>query len=318
MTTQLLSPRSRHGNSKRQAFTLVELLVVIAIVAILIGLLMPAVQAAREAARRSECKNNLRQIGLAIHMHHDVHGRLPSGWSSDIPVGEPGWGWASQILPFLEQGNLYEQIRFSLPIEEDIHRPVRETAMAVFQCPSDGGISRFEIGGEHDHGHLPFLDDDDDDHDHDHDHGGNVDDGPKLFLVAKSNYVGMFGTQEIEDSPSDGNGIFYHNSRMRMSDVKDGLSNTIFVGERHSRLGGSVWSGVIPEANEAMARIIGSADHTPNHPAGHFEDFNSEHPTGAHFLLGDGSVRMISENIKLRVYYAAATRRGGEVELLSE
>ena len=123
-------------NSRRFGFTLVELLVVIAIIAMLVTLLLPAVQAAREAARRSQCKNNLRQIGLALHMHHDTHQRLPAGWVSDVPVGEPGWGWASHILSFMEMNTLHEDIFFELAIEEpEISPVVAEATTAAFAGP---------------------------------------------------------------------------------------------------------------------------------------------------------------------------------------
>lgn len=300
---RLETARLRHG------FTLVELLVVVAIIGILVALLLPAVQAARAAARRAQCQNNLRQIGLGLHMFEDVNGQLPAGWNSDVPLGEPGWGWATSIFPHIEQNNLYDSIQFHMAIEEEVHGRIRQTSIDTFLCPSDGGIATFEIGGEHGHGH-PYQDDDDHDHDH------NVDEGEKLFRIAKSNYVGVFGTEEIEDNPSMGNGVFFHNSAIKFADIRDGLSNTFLVGERHSRMGGSVWAGVIPEANEAMARVVGSADHAPNFEGGHFEDFSSEHPQGAHFLLGDGSVRMVQENIKRSVYWAAATRRGREIEQL--
>src|SRR5437868_1890332 len=97
--------------SRRHAFTLVELLVVIAIIGVLVALLLPAVQMAREAARMTQCKNNLRQIGIAIHNRHNSHGALPPGWTADQPEGTPGWGWASELLPQLEQGNLYQSIQ---------------------------------------------------------------------------------------------------------------------------------------------------------------------------------------------------------------
>lgn len=310
-----MSLKSSHVQFRR-GFTLVELLVVIAIIGILIGLLLPAVQSAREAARRTQCQNNLRQIGLALHSHNDTHKRLPAGWISDVPIGEPGWGWASRILPDVEQGNVYDRIRFDLGIEDAIHNDIRELPLVVFQCPSDGGSEVFQIGGVH-VGHAMALHGDDDDDD-DHDHGGNVDEGDTLFPVSKSNYVGMFGTTEIEDSPSNGNGAFFHNSKVSFKDIRDGLSNTILIGERRSRLGGSVWTGVIPEANAPMARIVGSADHVPNHESGHFEDFSSEHATGANFLLGDGSVRLLTDSIDFNPYRAAATIHGHEAQGLPQ
>jgi hypothetical protein len=122
----------------------------------------------------------------------------------------------------------------------------------------------------------------------------------------------VFGTEEIEDHPSDGEGLFYHNSFTRFADILDGLSNTIAIGERSSRLGDSTWVGMVHGVPEAMARVVGSCDHVPNDPAAHFEDFSSHHATGAHFALADGSVRLIGSDIDLDVYHGLATRSGGE------
>ncbi len=224
-------------STQRFAFTLVELLVVIAIIGVLVGLLLPAVQAAREAARRMQCSNNMKQLGLALHNYESVYGRLPSGWVSRTVEGDPGWGWAAAVLPFMEQSNLHAQIDSRLPIADPWHDRVRTVVINSFICPSDTGLSVFEIGEGDGHGHG---------HPHAGHDGENVDEGHKLFSVSKSNYVGMFGTFELEDAPFNGNGIFFGNSRTKFRDIRDGLSNTLMVGERDSRLGGSVWHGFIP------------------------------------------------------------------------
>jgi len=266
----------------RKAFTLVELLVVIAIIGVLVALLLPAVQAAREAARRSSCSNNMRQIGVAMHNHHDTFRQLPTGWvaPANDAEGSPGWGWASQSLNFIEQSNLYDQIRFSLPVTDSNNQLARETVVDTFLCPSDIGQDRFTLG--------------------------TVD-------VARSNYVGMYGTDEIEDAPSNGNGMFFHNSKLRFSSVTDGLSNTLMVGERHSKIEHSTWTGVVNGGAEAMARIVGAADHTPNDEHAHFDDFSSLHPGGVMFLNADSSVRFLANTVNLNTYKAMATRAGGEV-----
>ncbi len=290
-----------HKNKFQRAFTLVELLVVIAIIGILVGLLLPAVQAAREAARRMQCTNNLRQLGLAVHNYESANRRLPSGWIASNVHGEPGWGWAAALLPFMEGSNLHNQIDFRLPIEDAVHAQVRVTVIPTFLCPTDTGANVFEIAAG-------------DGHDHDHNALAGVDDSPeKLFQLSKSNFVGMFGTFELEDAPYNGNGMFYGNSRIKFRDVTDGLSNTLLVGERSSRLGGSLWQGNISEAAEPHARILGVADHGPNDPHAHFEDFSSYHNGGVNFMRADVSVTYLSDSIDLRVYQAMATRAGGEV-----
>jgi prepilin-type N-terminal cleavage/methylation domain-containing protein len=290
--------RSHHS----KAFTLVELLVVIAIIGVLVALLLPAVQAAREAARRASCANNLKQIGIAIHNYNDTHRRLPMGWIGVDPVvrtipyaeGEPGWGWASKILPYLEQGSLARNAIYGdYPITHTANAGARTAYLKVYRCPSDTGDKLFVLGT-----------------------GGG---GPILSTLAVANYVGMFGTTELEiceGLPSGqqcrGNGVFFHNSDVRFADIGDGLSNTILVGERCSRIEHSTWLGVIPKADEAFARILGIADHPPNTRDVHLDDFSSYHATTVNFLLGDASVRRIPNSIDLNAYRAAATRSGNE------
>jgi prepilin-type N-terminal cleavage/methylation domain-containing protein len=294
--------------NRHRGFTLVELLVVIAIIGVLVGLLLPAVQAAREAARRMQCTNNFRQLGLALHNYESANRRLPSGWIANNAQGEPGWGWGAALLPFMEGNNLFNQIDFRVPIEDPRHAEVRVTVLPTFLCPSDNGPNIFEIaagdGHDHEHGHAAF---------------DSVDDSPeKLFQMSKSNLIGMFGTFELEAAPFNGDGMFYGNSRIKFRDVTDGLSNTLVIGERNSRLGGSLWQGNIPEAAEPHARILGVADHGPNDQHAHFEDFSSFHTGGVNFMRADVSVTFMSDSIDLQVYQAMATRAGGEVFSQSE
>ena len=141
----------RRGKHRIRGFTLTEMLVVLAIIGILVGLLMPAVQMAREAARRSSCSNNLKQVGLALHQYHGSHNRLSPGWigldASGRPnaLGDPGWGWASMILPFLEADNAASLIDFHLPVGSPANSAARDVVLPVFRCPSDSGSEQFAL-----------------------------------------------------------------------------------------------------------------------------------------------------------------------------
>jgi prepilin-type N-terminal cleavage/methylation domain-containing protein/prepilin-type processing-associated H-X9-DG protein len=287
----------------RRAFTLVELLVVIAIIGLLVALLLPAVQAAREAARRTSCRNNLKQIGLALHNYHDVHQQLPAGWqgwaapNSQTPLaqGTPGWGWAAAILPQMEQTALADSLRFDLAIGDATNATGRIMALKNYRCPSDANSDDlFELEAANGSGAIAEL--------------------------ARSNYVAMFGTDHLHDCEGlpagqtcEGDGAMYHNSRTNFRDLLDGLSQTLVVGERSSKLGASTWTGAVAGGEEAFARILGIADHPPNDPAAHFDDFGSEHAGGVNFVFGDGSVRFIANQISTATYRGLATRAGREV-----
>ena len=286
----------------REAFTLVELLVVITVIGILVSLLMPAVQAAREAARRTSCFNNLKQLGIALHQYHDYHRGLPPGWLAletrtrrPWVEGEPGWGWASMTLPYLEMGTVSKRlIQFSLPIADPRNENARQFVIRNFQCPSDAPRDHFDLGMEENPSQV-------------------------LLQLATANYVGVFGTMELEDCHElrvgeicKGDGVFSHMSHTTFAEIRDGVSNTFLVGERASRFGESTWVGMVAEGEEAIARILGIADHPPNAKGGHLDDFSSEHPSGTNFLYADGSVHLIAETIELDVYRALATQAEGE------
>ena len=285
--------------ARRKAFTLIELLVVITIIGILIALLLPAVQAAREAARQLSCTNNLKQIGLAMHLYHNSYQRLPPGWSAydpagrPYPMGEPGWGWAARILPFIEQANVENNlVDYGQSILAAQNDAARLTRISTFRCPSDTGNPVFTDGD----GGLP----------------------PVEFATA--NYVGVFGTKNIHDCHLLGpgqqyisDGPLFHNSQVRFDDIRDGLSQTFLVGERTSRLDYSTWPGARPGDECGPGRILGTAGYPPNSEATDIHNFSSNHPNGTNFLSADGSVRLISQTIDTAAYHALCTYDGGEI-----
>lgn len=295
--------RTESASRRRCGFTLIELLVVIAIIAILVALLLPAVQQAREAARRTQCRNNLKQLGLALHNYHDVHNTLPPGWIG-IDNGQPyvdggnAFGWGTTILPMLDQSSLYDRFNTQVGILDPANVPLLTTPQPAFLCPSDVFQDSWQL----------------------------YRDGTTTVLaeLASANYVANWGSGSILDI--DGceglprgqtcrdTGPFSHNSRIRFRDFKDGLSNTYLLGERRSdeELGWyATWSGAPPGGEEVWGRILGDADHTPNHPTAHMEDFSSWH-NGAHMLFGDGKVRFLSETVDTTVWRALATYHGNE------
>jgi prepilin-type N-terminal cleavage/methylation domain-containing protein/prepilin-type processing-associated H-X9-DG protein len=318
----------------RRAFTLIELLVVIAIIAVLIGLLLPAVQKVREAAARAKCKNNLKQIGLAMHNYHGALGKFPPGylatnpgpgWSDDRG---PGWGWGALLLPYLEQDSLYRQIQLAKDVIDPVHAAVRTTSLSVFLCPSDPGNTLFTVNvlGDAEPYTNPLTDS-----------AGNP------VQLARGNYVGVFGNPEVTPDPGflDADpdrslahrGMLYRNSDIRIADVTDGTSNTLFVGERSTNLAYATWAGAatggqvpahLPDPygfgpEGAPLLILGHTGdasdvppHTPNSAVAHVDDFWSFHSQGVNFLLVDGSVRTINDSINPVVWWALGTRAGGE------
>ena len=298
---------------RRRGFTLIELLVVIAIIAVLIALLLPAVQQAREAARRTQCKNNLKQIGLALHNYHDLFKTFPPGYISVdettgqmTPVdGGSGAGWALLILPQVDQAPLYNRFNLNLRITDPVNAPLIKTVMPAFVCPSDSAPSPTWM--LHEEGNPTNV----------------------LAELATANYVATFGTVSLDDCENPpgtapvsaqgqcvGNGSIYHNSRVKMRDFMDGTSNTVFVGERRTREENdwwSTWAGMVAGGEEAGQRVLGCLDHRPNHPATHFDDYGSLHVGGTQFLMADGHVRFMSENIDTALYQALGTIRGGEI-----
>jgi prepilin-type N-terminal cleavage/methylation domain-containing protein len=300
---------------RRYAFTLIELLVVIAIIAILIALLLPAVQQAREAARRTQCKNNLKQLGLALHNYADVFKVFPPGCvnvnpgmaAPDLNVDTDlgNWAWSAFILPQVDQGPMFNQLeigRLSLPQSIDIAANLRamQQPLAAYRCPTDIGPPL--------NTNRPFI-------------GITT---TTLQPLALSSYVGVNSSGELRRNPGAAsgaaNGTFFMNSSVGFRDMIDGTSNTGVIGERcwslHTNNNSSqtLNAGVVfgtrgtrQNSEKGLADAHGSGRYKLNFtafwaPPGGSQAtarrvFGSRHTGGAHFVLGDGAVRFVSENI---------------------
>lgn len=294
-----------------RGFTLIELLVVIAIIAILIALLLPAVQQAREAARRSACKNNLKQLALALHNYESTYQVLPPGYLHKPDPGgsganHMGFAWGLMILPQLEQSSLYNQFNFNIPIFDPTQLTAREQHLSVFLCPSD-----------------PFSE------------GAFVvrdDTASPVEQYATASYAANWGpstaTVNLDDTPLQSQGVFYRNSRTKFRDLVDGLSNTLALGERTNgplpgtTSGGhavfeTAWPAAVREITDLTDdhghMVLFETQYRPNQPGTDDKGLSAPHEGIGQFALGDGSVRAISENIDEGVYNALGTRAGGEV-----
>ena len=309
----------------RSGFTLIELLVVIAIIGVLVGLLLPAVQQAREAARRSACSNNMKQQGLAVHNYADVNPeKFPVGWVGEYEMGEwhgdegEGHGFASRMLPFIEQNNVYKTINFGAQVSAASNATARTTVISTFLCPSDsyGAGDVFSPGEEG--------------------AGSNDEETPDATpgstQYSRSNYPGCFGSEHVAGhdhggggggdeglEPGEGNGIFLAGgasgeNAVSFRDVRDGLSKTIMIGERDSRLGGSLWIGRGDGLEAGMSRVVGVGEHVFNSGGeAHFEDYYSSHPGGVSFVFADGHVAFLSDGMSDALFASLCTRAGGEV-----
>ncbi|QDU08267.1 DUF1559 domain-containing protein [Gimesia aquarii] len=317
----------------RKAFTLIELLVVIAIIAILIALLLPAVQQAREAARRSSCKNNMKQIGIAIHNYHETHSVLPPGGTCSRNYNFASWGpcsyssgWSTTafLLPNLDQANLYNLLDFENPPKDyystsggSTNRTNTNVRLVPLHCPSDKEISNNK---------------------------------------RQTSYLPISGSHQVAAPGNPANGLkggLFWTDKLKFRDVTDGLSNTLAYGEmnhldKYWNQGGSAaasdcladstnngsntltyrgkdWStkegrnyiimGRPPNYPAADCQRDGNCPHCPgtvNGPA-YALPMRSMHTGGAHGLLADGSVRFLSDNLDRTISHALGTREGNEV-----
>ena len=310
-------------------FTLVELLVVITIIGILIALLLPAVQAAREAARQVQCRNNFKQVGIAMHGYHETRGCFPPGailWyrgkmgatcmvpQSPVPAYYAGFGWGAFILPELDQQGLYDSLDFNgVQYYENtdpngVNRRYGRTRLAMHLCPSDPQ-----------QGEIVWV------------------------SAAAGNVIGVDGSRQsnmagVADSvnwtcdqtwpkyfgggPTMANGVMGNREPCKINDISDGTSSTLMIGEvtggGPGTFEGNMWvSWSMCDTSNGInsgVTVPGGGTYGSGLYANKFaEGFSSYHPGGCHFLLADGSVQFVSQNIAADVLAALTTRAGGEV-----
>lgn len=292
---------------RRRGFTLIELLVVIAIIAVLIGLTLAAVQRVRAAAGRADCQNRLRQLGLALHQHHDTHNALPVGHRPLLKGsgGMPLSGWPLAVLPFVEQPALHAQAveayrKQYLPFRPAPHLGL-STVVPAFICPADPRVTSAQVSER------------------------------TKTLAAFTSFLGVAGL----DAATARDGVLYHKSATRFADVTDGLSGTLMLGERPPSADfqlGWWYAGTGQKGTGSADLVLGVREpnlqpivsgstcgpgNYPFRPAGGLADpcgmfhFWSPHPGGANFALADGAVRFLRYDAD-PIMPALASRAGGE------
>ena len=273
----LQAKSKKHPN--RIAFTLVELLVVIAIVGILIGMLLPAVQHVREAARSIQCSNNLRQIGVALQNYHSARQTFPAGVTDWRPfVGENqtnrNIAWSALILPQLEQENLFNQLDLTKPFDDPINASAAATEISIYQCPSDANQPDTSISTTH---------------------------------RGQTDYGGIYG--ERINSPNDpAKGIMIFDRGVSTSEISDGLSNTLIVGEDSGLDDSNSGDGQWVNGRNVFDQAFGV------NAAPDFEnDLRSDHSGGANVVFADGHVQFLTDDMEMFVLGAICSRASGEI-----
>ena len=315
-------------------FTIIELVVVVAIISILIALLLPAVQSAREAARRVQCSNNLAQLGIAIENYEATNLVLPPGVIDRAgPIIETPtsyqFGWISRILPYLEQKNVYNHLDFRSGVYLSSNLTARGVSMYVLLCPSDGKRSGARNVSQN--------------------FGAGGVSSPAFSLADPATTAYAACHNDVEAPIEAGNtGVFFLNSRVRLDEIEDGLSHTIFLGEKLSPGDELGWASGTRATLRNTGTPINRTSLDPADLSPFLEDlaglerpvepsdnlkatvpsskpavpvprgaipvggFGSLHPTGANFLFGDGSVRFLRSNINGRIFRLLGSRADGE------
>jgi prepilin-type N-terminal cleavage/methylation domain-containing protein/prepilin-type processing-associated H-X9-DG protein len=294
----------------RRALTIIELLVVLAIVGVMLAMLVPAVQAARESARRTSCLNNLKQIGTALQSYHSHARSFPPGYrtlvnSSDSDDEGPGWGWAAFILQHVEESNVAQLVKLDEPIESPANEPARMVSIATYTCPSDSQL--------HSVVEIPSIAND-----------------TVICQAAAASYVGSVGTvrQTCKVCRDRFDGVFGRNSRTSLSNITDGVTKTMLVGERQHGLSTPVWAGVVTRSMIVDRLKAGKVAAGPAYVLGttflHGDEeeleersretvaeiFGSDHPGVMNFAFCDGSVRPVAVGIDDKTFMALSTARG--------
>ena len=302
---------SHRARYRGRAFTLVELLVVIAIIGVLVALLLPAVQSAREAARRMQCQNNLKQLGLALHNYHDTHKTFPPGafWYGASSANRGSI--LIQLLPFIEQQNLYNQFDFTTNV--DSQTGLQSTRIPGYRCPSDNNNTLHSGRAIHNYaasaGPTPHID------------------SPSCTCATGASfnaYTAVVPNSKYGGSP-DFAGPFYRTGvPTTMGDCRDGLSNTIYFGEVRRDCSNHIKQGWMQSnnGNGLVATQVpinynscdDAATNPCNKPCNWSTElaFKSQHSGGAQFVLGDGSVHFYGETIDHAVFQLLGAKADGK------
>lgn len=291
----------------RKALTVLELLITMSVVGVLLSVLLPAVQSARETARRAQCQNNLRQLGIALHLHHDTFETLPAGWSE--VTGKPlATGWIPDLLPFLEQSELRSQVQTDWPdvfsnglpfssgfsIDANAETNSLMTTPSVLLCPSDVADRTFRLYLED---HITFVDD------------ADPLSEEVLMELPQANYVGLAGYSDPDEPAGyDGAGVFVHRRHMSFRDLANGLSQVAVISERTARKLPSTWLGFHVLGEDAPGRVLGFCNLGPNIATSDECELDSRHPGCILVLFADGHAQPVSDGVDQSIYRRMATR----------